>query len=96
MDYRELVKMIPKEKRSQFSERLIDTLLEAGEGEVPPHLAKIILHYWQRDQLDSHAGLTYLLEATAEINPKSRAVILEESGLQSLSTAYSPLWDKQF
>ena len=96
MDFRDLVRIIPKEKRGQFSEKLIDTLLEAGEGEVPPHLAKIILHYWQRDQLGSHAGLTYLLEATAEVNPKQIAVILEESGLQNLSTAYSPLWDKLF
>ena len=96
MDFRELVKMIPKEKRSLFSECLIDKLLKADEGEVPPHLAKIILHYWQRDQLDSQAGLTYLLEAVAETNPEQIPGVLDEFGLHELSVAYSPIWDKLF
>jgi hypothetical protein len=96
MDFRELIRVIPKEKRGPFSEKLIDTLLEAQEGEVPPHLAKVILHYWQRDQLDSQAGLIALLEAVAETTPGKIPNVLDEFGLQELSVTYSPLWDKLF
>jgi len=96
MEYRELAKLIPKQDREPFAERLTDILLESGKGTVPPHLAKIILHYWQRDQLGSQAGLTHLIEAMAGAEPERLAQMLDEFKLQNLAEAFSPIWDKQF
>ncbi|MCW4049516.1 MAG: hypothetical protein NWE89_07235 [Candidatus Bathyarchaeota archaeon] len=96
MEHRELVKLIPNDIRPQFSERLTDILLESSSGSIPPRIAKIILHYWQRDQLDSQAGLTHLIEAVAEAAPDKLAQVLEEFKLQKIAYAFSPIWDKQF
>jgi hypothetical protein len=96
MEYRELAKLIPRTVRESFAERLTDVLLESGKGAVPPHLAKIILHYWQRDQLGSQAGLTHLIEATAGVEPEKLAQVLDEFKLHELARAFSPIWDKQF
>ena len=96
MEYRELAKLIPKQNRESFAERLTDILLESGRGAVPPHLAKIILIYWQRDQLGSQVGLTYLIEAVAGAEPERLAQVLDEFKLYNLAEAFSPIWDKQF
>ena len=96
MEYRDLAKLIPKNEREAFAERLTDILLESGQGAVPPHLAKIILHYWQRDQLGSQVGLTHLLEAMAGAEPEKLAQVLDEFKLQDLAKAFSPIWDKRF
>ena len=88
MSYLELVKTIPKTIRKPLSERLIDILLEAKEGgKVPPHLAKIILFYWQRDVLDSEAGLTNLLEAASEAFPDAVILALDDFGLETVKLA---------
>jgi hypothetical protein len=96
MEYRELAKLIPKSKRSAFADRLTDILLESGKGAVPPYLAKIILHYWQRDQLGSQVGLTHLIEAMAIAEPEKLALVLDEFSLKDLAKEFSPIWDKTF
>ena len=96
MEYRELAKLIPKMEREPFAERLTDILLESGSGAVPPHLAKIILHYWQRDQLGSQAGLTHLIEAMASAEPERLAQVLDEFKLHVLAGGFSPSLGKKF
>ena len=96
MEYRELAKLIPRPVREPFAERLTDILLESGGRDVPPHLAKFIRHYWQRNQLGSQAGLTHLIEATAETEPEKLAQVLDEFKLHAIAEAFSPIWDKQF
>ena len=96
MAYKELAKLVPKAKRNAFAERLTDILLESGKGAVRPQLAKIILHYWQRDQLGSQVGLTHLIEAMAGAEPEKLALVLDEFNLSNLAKEFSPIWDKTF
>jgi hypothetical protein len=80
-----LVKKIPRTLRQPLSENLIDMLLESDEEtSIPPSLAKIILHYMQRDQLDSQAGLSSLLKASYEASPDNTLKIIESYNLEDL------------
>ena len=91
MEYRELVKSVPRPMREGLSENLMDILLEAKDGgNVPTSLAKTILYYWQRDQLASEAGLTNLLRAVVEANPIQTAAVLDDFGLKEIKLAISP------
>ena len=91
MEYRELVKSVPRPMREGLSENLMDILLEAKDGgNVPTSLAKTILYYWQRDQLASEAGLTNLLRAVAEADPIKTATVLDDFGLEEIKLAISP------
>ena len=96
MEYRELAKLIPEPYKEQFAEQLIDVLLSSKKREVPPHIAKSILHYMQREQLHSQAGLTHLIEAVALTEPEKLALVLDKFKLHKLARQFSPLWDKQF
>jgi hypothetical protein len=96
MEYRELAKLIPDPYRVQFAEQLTDVLLKSEKREVPPHIAKSILHYMQREQLHSQAGLTHLIEAVALTEPEKLAIVLDGFKLHNIAKAFSPLWDKQF
>ena len=90
MEYRELVKSVPRPMREGLSENLMDILLEAKGGDVPTSLAKTILYYWQRDQLASEAGLTNLLRAVTEADPIKTAAVLDDFGLEEIKLAISP------
>ena len=91
MEYNNLVKKVPKTLRKPLSDNLIDMLLESGdETPVPPSLAKIILHYMQRDQLDSQAGLSSLLKASYEAAPVKTLDIIEKYNLEELLVTLRP------
>ena len=91
MNYKEFVQQVPKTMRGPLSENLIDILLEGEEKmEVPPSLAKTILHYLQRDQLDSEAGLTNLLKATFEADPETTLKVIKNFDLEELKIALQP------
>jgi hypothetical protein len=91
MEYRELVKSIPRPMREGLSENLMDILLEAKDGgNIPSSVAKMILYYWQRDQLASEAGLTSLLRALVEADPMKTAAVLDDFGLDEIKLAISP------
>ncbi|MBN2334551.1 hypothetical protein JXL21_03255 [Candidatus Bathyarchaeota archaeon] len=91
MNYKEFVKQVPRTMRGPLSETLIDILLEGDEGlAVTPSLAKTILHYWQRDQLDSEAGLTNLLKATFEADPETTLKVIQNFDLEDLRVALQP------
>ncbi len=92
MEYNNLVKKIPRTLRQPLSENLIDMLLESGEDTpVPPSLAKVILHYMQRDQLDSQAGLSSLLKASYEAAPEKTIKIIESYNLEELLVTLRPV-----
>lgn len=91
MEYRELVELIPTDVRNELSESLIDILLEGEQTyDIPPSVAKTILHYWQRNQLGSRAGLTNLLKATYEAAPEITLNIIEGYNLNELKIALKP------
>ena len=92
MNYKEFVKQVPKTMRGPLSENLIDILLEGKENiVVPPSLAKTILHYWQRDQLDSEAGLTNLIKATFEAAPETTLKVIDNFDVKELRIALQPV-----
>lgn len=91
MEYNNLVKKVPRTLRKPLSENLIDMLLESGEETpIPPSLAKIILHYMQRDQLDSQAGLSSLLRASYEAAPDKTLEIIEKYNLEEILVTLRP------
>ncbi|UCH57861.1 MAG: hypothetical protein JSV18_02865 [Candidatus Bathyarchaeota archaeon] len=90
MEYRELVKTIPRTMREVLSNKLMDVLLEAKAGDaVPSSVAKTLLYYWQRDQLASEAGLTALLRAVVEADPVRSAAVIGDFGLEEIKLAIS-------
>jgi hypothetical protein len=91
MNYNEFVKQVPRTMRGPLSENLIDIILEGDESlSIPPSLAKTILHYWQRDQLDSEAGLTNLLKATFEADPERTLKVIDTFDLKELRVTLQP------
>ena len=91
MNCNEFVKQVPRTMRGPLSENLIDIILEGDENlSIPPSLAKTILHYWQRDQLDSEAGLTNLLQATFETDPENTLRVIDAFDLKELRVALQP------
>lgn len=85
MEYNTLVDKIPRTLRAPLSENLMDMLLESDEEtSIPPSLAKIILSYMQRDQLDSQAGLSSLLKASYEAAPEKTLKIIESYSLEEI------------
>ncbi len=92
MEYRELVKSIPLTLRETLSEKLMDIMLEAKDGsKVSSSLAKMILFYWQRDQLASEAGLTNLLKAVAGLDPIKTATVMDDFGLKEIKLVLRPI-----
>ena len=87
MDYLELVKSIPKPMRKPLSEKFMDILLEANVTDaVPSSVAKTILYYWQRDQLDSEAGLTLLFRTVFEADLEKAIGVIDDFGLDLVTT----------
>ncbi|KON30644.1 hypothetical protein AC482_03340 [miscellaneous Crenarchaeota group-15 archaeon DG-45] len=88
MSHLELVRRIPRSMYGMLSEKLMDALLEAKGGDnVPSSLAKTILYYWQRDQLDSEAGVANLLHAAELADPARTGAVLDELGLEEIRLA---------
>ena len=68
MDYVEIVKMIPVEKRGTLSDKLLNYLLKTKkEANLPSNMANCFLTQWQTGTFDDEMGLAVLLEATAMV-----------------------------
>jgi len=90
MDYRELVRSIPKPLWDPLSVKFMDILLEAKETDaIPSSVAKTILYYWQRDQLASEAGLITLFKTVVEANPERALGVIDDFGLEEIKLAIS-------
>ena len=90
MDYRELVRSIPKPMWNPLSVKFMDILLEAKESDaVHSSVAKTILYYWQRDQLASEAGLMTLFMAVVEADPERAIEVIDDFGLEEIKLAFS-------
>jgi hypothetical protein len=82
MGYKDLIKKVKDEEKSDLSEKLTDVILEAKDGAaVPSSLAKKILYSFQGDQLASEKGLKYLLKAAMKADEERSKAILDEMGL---------------
>ena len=92
MEYQELVRLVPKTLRGPFSENLVEMLLNGDDNVfIHPTLAKSILHYWQRDHLESVGGLTNLFKAAFEADSENTLRVIDEYGLRELRVALQPV-----
>ena len=83
MKLEKIVERIPSSSWEAISEKLIDIVLNSSNSnKMPSGLAKTILYYWQRDQLNTKIGIQRLLEASAIIDPEETVEVLKELGLQ--------------
>lgn len=79
MDFSRSVHMIPESRRHPLSGRLIDFILTSkSDDKMPSALAHTLLHYWQRNLLESEHGLAALLEASVLLEPERTVVVLNE------------------
>jgi len=83
MKLEKIVERIPSSSWEAISEKLIDIVLNSSNSnKMPSGLAKTILYYWQRDQLNTKIGIQRLLEASALIDPEETVEVLKELDLQ--------------
>ena len=78
MDYQQIVKMIPVEKRGTLSDKLLNYLLKTkNEAKMPSNMANCFLSQWQTGTFDDEMGLAVLLEATATVELEKTAEFME-------------------
>lgn len=86
MDYLELVKLIPIEKRRNTANTLVDVILESkNEDKLSSGLANAILYQWQLNFLTSELGLSALLKAAALVEPEKVLSVLRELQLGKIA-----------
>ena len=77
--YKNIVKMIPVEKRGALSDKLLNYLLKTKkENNLPSSMAKCFLSQWQSGTFDDEVGLAVLLEATAMVELEKTTNFLEQ------------------
>jgi hypothetical protein len=86
MDFSELVNMIPVSKRQPLSNKLTDFILTSkSDDKMPSALAHTLLHYWQRNLLESELGLAALLEASVLLEPEETLAVFSELQLTNVT-----------
>lgn len=71
MDYPEIVKFIPAEKRDLISDQLMNLILSSkNEEKMPRQLANTILLNMKNGNSESKSGLAALLEAALLLEPE--------------------------
>lgn len=82
MTMKTIVPDIPPSMWNEVAEKLIDIILKTKNAKkMPSHLAKTILHFWQKDQVGTEVGLQRLLEATILLEPERTVDLMKEIGL---------------
>lgn len=88
MELENVVASIPVSLRNILSKKLVTIILSTKEKDiVPVELAKRIIFLWQKDQLDSEAGIRTLLEAAFIVDAEATSQLFVEFGLQKPSIA---------
>ena len=78
MVYKNIVKMIPVEKRETLSNKLLNYLLKTKkEAKLPTSMAHCFLSQWQTGTFKDETGLAVLLEATALVELEKTTDFLE-------------------
>jgi len=86
MDFSKLVNMIPESKRQPLSDKLVDFILTSkSDDKMPSALAHTLLHYWQRNLLESEHGLHALLEASVLLEPEKTLAAFNELQLANIT-----------
>jgi hypothetical protein len=86
MDYVKLVELIPREKRRNTADKLVDVILSSkNDNKMPSDLANTILHQWQQNLLTSEYGLSTLLKAAVLLEQEKTLTVLRELQLDEVA-----------
>ncbi len=86
MDYRKLAELIPREKRKDAANQLVNIVLSSkNDNEMPSDLANIILRQWQQNLLVSIFGLSALLKAAVLLDQEKTLTFLGEFQLNEIA-----------
>ncbi len=86
MDYHKLAELIPREKRKNTANKLVNIILSSkNDSKMPSDLANMILHQWQQDLLTSESGLSTLLKAAVLLEQEKTLVVLGELQLNEIA-----------
>ncbi len=86
MNYLELVELIPREKRRNAADNLVNIILSSkNDNEMPSDLANTILYRWQQNLLTSEAGLSALLNAAVLLEQEKTLIVLGELQLREIA-----------
>lgn len=86
MNYLDLVALIPREKRKNAADKLVNIILSSkNDNKMPGDLANIILYRWQQNLLTSEAGLSALLKAAVLLEQDKTLIVLGELQLREIA-----------
>jgi hypothetical protein len=86
MNYLDLVELIPREKRRNAADKLVNIILSSkNDNEMPSDLANTILYRWQQNLLTSEAGLSALLNAAVLLEQEKTLIVLGELQLREIA-----------
>ena len=86
MDYHKLAELIPREKRRNTADKLVDIILSSkNDNKMPSDLANTILYQWQQNLLTSKPGLSALLKAAVLLEQEKTLTVLGELQLNEIA-----------
>jgi hypothetical protein len=86
MNYLDLVELIPREKRKDAADKLVNIILSSKNNDkMPGDLANTILYRWQQNLLTSEAGLSALLNAAVLLEQEKTLIVLGELQLSEIA-----------
>ena len=86
MDYPKLAELIPREKRKNTADKLVDIILSSkNDSKMPSDLANIILYQWQQNLLTSEPGLSALLKAAVLLEQEKTLTVMKELQLNEIA-----------
>lgn len=85
MSVQELVRRLPRDKRTLLCELLIDIILDSKKNDLPNELALNILALWTKNQLITISKTLDLIQTSYEVDPQATRILLVKLGLTSSS-----------
>jgi len=86
MNYPQLVKSIPLEKREKTADKLTNIVLSSkNDQKMPSTLANTILYQWKQNLLSSETGLSALLKAAVLLEREKTLTALRELQLSEIA-----------
>ncbi len=83
MSVQELVRRLPRERRTLLCELLIDIILDSKKNDLPNDLALNILALWTKNQLITIDKTLNLIHTSYEVDPEATRILLVKMGLTS-------------
>jgi len=86
MGYPKLAELVPREKRKNTADKLVDLILKSkNDDKMPSNLAHIILRLWQQNLLTREHGLSAILKAAVLLEQEKTLLVLRELQLDELA-----------